>query len=82
MSRIMTQALECHGLPQRTARVTERMARGTGWLGWLRSRLFGSGDRRDVVALRHCSEHILRDIGLLDDRRGNRLLRDDVLLRR
>ena len=74
MSRIMTQAVECHGLPR-------NQTGGTGWLGWLRSRLFGSGDRRDVVALRHCSEHILRDIGLLDDRRGNRLLRDDVQFR-
>ena len=77
----MTQAVECHGLPQRAARGTESAARATGWLGRLRTRLFGSRDRKDLADFRHCSEHMLRDIGLLDDRRGNRLLRDHVLFR-
>ena len=81
MSRSMTQAVECHGLPQRAARGTEGAARATGWIGRLRTRLFGSRDRKDLADFRHCSEHMLRDIGLLDDRRGNRLLRDHVLFR-
>ena len=55
---------------------------GTGWFGRLRGRLFGWNHQQKVTALRHCSPHFLRDIGLLDDRRANRLLRDDVLFRR
>ena len=82
MSRVMTQAVECHGLPQRTAHEAERAARGTGWLGRLLVRVFGSSDRKNLGDLRLCSEHVLRDIGLLDDRHGNRLLRDHVLFRR
>jgi hypothetical protein len=49
--------------------------------GWI-ARLFQIGERRKVAALRHCSRHLLRDIGLLDDRHANALLRDDVMLRR
>jgi uncharacterized protein YjiS (DUF1127 family) len=49
--------------------------------GWL-ARLFQIGERRKVAALRHCSRHLLRDIGLLDDRCASDLLRDDVMLRR
>jgi hypothetical protein len=56
--------------------------RAIGWLGRLRIRLFGSGDRGKVAALQHCSPHLLRDIGLLDDRHANHLLRDGVLFRR
>ena len=52
------------------------------WLGRLRAWLFAPSERRKTIALRDCSRHLLRDIGLLDDRRGNALLRDDVLLRR
>ncbi len=53
-----------------------------GWLGRLRIRLFGPGDRRKAAALQHYSPHLLRDIGLLDDRRANHLLRDDAFFRR
>ncbi len=53
-----------------------------GWLGRLRIRLFGSRDRKKITALDHCSRHFLRDIGLLDDRRANHLLRDDAFFRR
>jgi hypothetical protein len=49
--------------------------------GWL-ARLFQTGEQQKVAALRQCSRHLLRDIGLLDDRRANDLLRDDVMLRR
>jgi hypothetical protein len=44
--------------------------------------LFKPRDRQKPVALRDCSRHLLRDIGLLDDRRGNALLRDDLMFRR
>lgn len=54
----------------------------SGWLDRLQDWLFGPSERRKVAALRHCSRHLLRDIGLLDDRRANGLLRDDVMLRR
>lgn len=52
------------------------------WLGRLRSWLFEPGERQKTTGLRHCSRHLLRDIGLLDDRRASALLRDDVMLRR
>ncbi len=52
------------------------------WLGRLRARFFRSGDRKTIIPLQHCSRHFLRDIGLLDDRRANRLLRDESLFRR
>jgi hypothetical protein len=52
------------------------------WLGRVRARFFGSGERKSVIALQDCSPHFLRDIGLLDDRRANRLLRDHTLFRR
>ena len=52
------------------------------WRGRLRAWLFEARDRQKTVALRDCSRHLLRDIGLLDDRRGNALLRDDVMFRR
>jgi hypothetical protein len=70
----MRQALETRRLPRCEAL-------GTSWLGRLRARLFGTDDRKKAIALQHCSQHFLRDIGLLDDRRVNRLLRDDVLYR-
>jgi hypothetical protein len=44
--------------------------------------LFKPRDRQKAVALRDCSRHLLRDIGLLDDRRGSTSLRDDVMFRR
>ena len=69
----MTQALEIHGLRCREPR---RLT----WFGRLRARLLSLRNSRK--ALEHCSEHMLRDIGLLDDRRANRLLRDDALFRR
>ena len=52
------------------------------WLGRLRACLFKPRDRQKTVALRDCSRHFLRDIGLLDDRRANALLRDDLMFRR
>jgi hypothetical protein len=51
-------------------------------LSRLRAWLFAPGERQKTIALRDCSPHLLRDIGLLDDRRGNALLRDGVMLRR
>ena len=51
-------------------------------LGRLRAWLFEPRARQKTVALRDCSRHLLRDIGLLDDRRGNALLRDDLMFRR
>jgi uncharacterized protein YjiS (DUF1127 family) len=51
-------------------------------LGRLRAWLFEPGNRHRTVALRDCSRHLLRDIGLLDDRRGNALLCDDLMFRR
>jgi hypothetical protein len=51
------------------------------WIGRLRARLFGASDRQKLVALRHCSQHFLRDIGLSDDVHGNGLLRDEVFRR-
>ena len=51
-------------------------------LGQLRAWLFEPRPRQRTVALRDCSRHLLRDIGLLDDRRGNALLRDDLMFRR
>jgi len=53
-----------------------------GWLARLRAWLFALGDRQKTIALRGCSRHLLRDIGLLDDRRGSDLLRDDLMFRR
>ena len=70
----MRQALEIRELPRCEPRAI-------GWLGRLRTRLFGSGDRSKVAALQHCSPHLLRDIGLLDDRHANHLLRDGVFRR-
>jgi uncharacterized protein YjiS (DUF1127 family) len=52
------------------------------WLGRLRAWLFEARGRQKTVALRGCSRHLLRDIGLLDDRRSNELLRDEVMFRR
>jgi len=71
----MTQAIEFTKLPACAG------PRAT-WLGRLRARLFGSGDRKKIVALQHCSPHLLRDIGLWDDQRASHLLRDDRLFRR
>jgi hypothetical protein len=63
-------------------RLPQFQAPRLGWLGRLRIRLFGSDDQKRVTELHQCSAHFLRDIGLLDDRRANRLLRDDALFRR
>jgi len=51
-------------------------------LGRLRAWLFEPRARQKTVALRDCSRHLLRDIGLLDDRRASTLLRDDLMFRR
>ena len=71
----MRQALEIKTLPK-------CQAPRLGWLGRLRIRLFGSDDQKRVIELHQSSAHFLRDIGLLDDRRANHLLRDDALFRR
>ena len=52
------------------------------WAGRLHAWLFEARDRQKTVALRDCSRHLLRDIGLLDDRSANALLRDDLMFRR
>ncbi|MEZ5833301.1 MAG: hypothetical protein R3D05_19165 [Dongiaceae bacterium] len=70
----MEQAVDIHGHPK----CENHRA---NWLGRLRSTFFGSR-RTTIATLRHCSPHFLRDIGLADDARMNRLLRDDVLFRR
>ena len=54
----------------------------TTWAGRLRAWLFEPSRRRKTVVLRDCSRHLLRDIGLLDDRSANALLRDDLMFRR
>ena len=51
-------------------------------LGRLRAWLFEPHATQKPIALRDCSQHLLRDIGLLDDRRGNTRLRDDLMFRR
>jgi uncharacterized protein YjiS (DUF1127 family) len=71
----MRQVVEIRRLP-----LPERAA--PTWLGRLRAWLFKPRNRQKPVALRDCSRHLLRDIGLLDDRRGNALLRDDLMFRR
>jgi hypothetical protein len=71
----MRQAIEIRKLP-----LCE--APGTTWLGRMWARFFRSSDRKTIIPLQHCSAHFLRDIGLLDDRRANRLLRDESLFRR
>jgi hypothetical protein len=71
----MRQVVEIRGLP-----LPARSA--PTWLGRLRAWLPGTGDRQKAIALRSCSRHLLRDIGLLDDRHANVLLRDDVMFRR
>lgn len=70
----MRQALEFDSLPHR------RIPR-IGWLGRLRARFFVSGDSAQLVALRHCSAHFLRDIGLSECPEANRLLQDHHLRR-
>jgi hypothetical protein len=74
---VVRQALEIRELPR-------CKPHAISWLSRLRRlrRLFGSGDRSKAAALKHCSPHLLRDIGLLDDRHASHLLRDDVLFRR
>ena len=57
-------------------------ASSASWFGRLSAVLFGSADQHKIFALRHCSRHLLRDIGLLDDRRASALLRDERLFRR
>jgi hypothetical protein len=71
----MRQVLEIRRLP-----LPARSA--PTWAGRLYAWLFGPRDLQKAFALRDCSRHLLRDIGLLDDRRANSLLRDDVMFRR
>ncbi len=69
----MRQALEINRPQCRAPRL--------GWVGRLRARLFGAGDSAQLVALRHCSAHFLRDIGLSEYPEANRLLQDHHLRR-
>ncbi len=71
----MKQVLEIRRLPLR-ARAAPT------WLDRLRGWLFEPSNRHKTVALRDCSRHLLRDIGLLDDRSASTLLRDDLMFRR
>jgi len=71
----MRQVVDIHELPLPTRAAPT-------WLGRLRAWLFKRGNRQRTVALRGCSRHLLRDIGLLDDRRSDALLRDDLMFRR
>ena len=67
--RVMTQVIECAGVPRRP----------TGLSGLL-ARMFGStGDR--VIRPDALSRHTLRDIGLAEDVRANHLLSDSWLRR-
>ena len=71
----MTQAIEftklrCCEAPRRS------------WLGRLRARLFGHGDKARTIPLEARSLHLLRDIGLAEDVRANHLLQDHHLFRR
>jgi hypothetical protein len=70
----MRQVVEIRELPR--CDTTE-----IGLWGRLRLRVFGSEGAR-IAQLDRCSDHLLRDIGLLDDRRGHALLRDDLMFRR
>jgi hypothetical protein len=70
----MRQAVERCGIPP-------CQPAALGWLGRLRAMLFGSRDRRQLIALRHCSPHFLRDIGLSENPEINRLLQDHHLRR-
>lgn len=64
-----------------TCRLPTAQPRQTGWLERLHARFFASGARRRLVALRHCSPHLLRDIGLSERPQINRLLQDHQLRR-
>jgi hypothetical protein len=48
----------------------------------VRARFLGSSERKNITSLQHFSPHFLRDIGLLDDQRANRLLQEHTLFRR
>jgi hypothetical protein len=71
----MRQVVEIRRLPLPARSAPTLLGRLSAWL-------FKAGDRQKTVALRDCSRHLLRDIGLLDDRRGNTQLRDDLMFRR
>jgi hypothetical protein len=71
----MRQVVEIRRLPLPARPAPTRLGRLLAWL-------FEPRSRHKTVALRDCSRHLLRDIGLLDDRRGNAQLRDDLMFRR
>jgi uncharacterized protein YjiS (DUF1127 family) len=72
---VMRQVIENCGLPLPTQPAPT-------WLGRINAWLFATRDRQKAAALHTVSGHLLRDIGLLDDRRGNALLRDETMFRR
>lgn len=70
--RVMTQVIECAGVPRRSTGLS-------GLLAWA-VRIFGStGDQ--VIRPDTLSRHTLRDIGLAEDVRANHLLNDSWLRR-
>ena len=71
----MRQVVENCGLPLATQPAPT-------WLGRINAWLFAARDRQKAAALHNVSRHLLRDIGLLDDRRGSDLLRDETMFRR
>ena len=71
----MRQVIEIRRLPLPARSAPTGLSRLRAWL-------FRPRDRQKTVALRDCSRHLLRDIGLLDDRSANALLRDDLMFRR
>jgi uncharacterized protein YjiS (DUF1127 family) len=70
----MRQGVEIRRLPLRPRTAPT-------WLGRLYAWLFETRDRQKTIALRHCSPHLLRDIGLTENLRSNHLLREHNFLR-
>ena len=71
----MRQVVEIRRLPLPARSAPTLLSRLRAWL-------FEPRARQKTVALRDCSRHLLRDIGLLDDRHGNASLQDDLMFRR
>lgn len=69
----MRQAIDCPRIPLRSAR--------PGWIGCLLQGLLSPLQRDRTIRPDTLSLHTLRDIGLAEDPRANRLL-DDRWLRR
>ena len=70
--RVMTQVIECAGVPHRSTGLSGLLARA--------ARIFGSTGGR-LIRPDTLSRHTLRDIGLAEDVRANHLLSDSWLRR-